>query len=133
MGAGLARLQQAGYRLVLVTNQQGLGLGYFSMREFIAVNTALFRLLEPFGVTIYRIYYCPHSAAENCDCRKPRPGLVMRALRELGVPAECFMIGDRDLDAMAGASAGCAPVRVGPGVTFAEAVDRVLGSALKAG
>jgi rfaE bifunctional protein nucleotidyltransferase chain/domain len=118
VGEGLAELQQAGYRLVIVTNQQGIGLGYFSVRDFIAVNAALFRLLTPFGVTISRIYYCPHSAADACDCRKPGPGLLLRALREFGIEAErCFMVGDRDIDAMAGASAGCSSVLVGASAT----------------
>jgi D-glycero-D-manno-heptose 1,7-bisphosphate phosphatase len=129
VGEGLAELQRAGYRLVIITNQQGIGLGYFDVREFIAVNTALFRLLTPFGVTISRIYYCPHSAADACDCRKPGPGLLLRALREFGIEAErCFMVGDRDVDAMAGASAGCTPVLVGAAgfATFAEAAAWIL-------
>ena len=102
VGEGLAQLQRAGYRLVIVTNQQGIGLGYFDVREFIAVNTALFGLLTPFGVMISRVYYCPHSAADACECRKPGAGLLLRALREFGIEAErCFMVGDRDVDAMA--------------------------------
>jgi D-glycero-D-manno-heptose 1,7-bisphosphate phosphatase len=139
VGEGLAELQRAGYRLVIVTNQQGIGLGYFDMREFIAVNTALFRLLTPFGVTISRIYYCPHSAADTCDCRKPAAGLLLRALRELGVAAErCFMVGDRDVDAIAGAAAGCSAVLVGGSgpdgpwprfTTFAEAAAWILNRA----
>jgi rfaE bifunctional protein nucleotidyltransferase chain/domain len=136
VGEGLAELQGAGYRLVIVTNQQGIGLGYFPVSEFIAVNTALFGKLAPYGVTISRIYYCPHSAADACDCRKPLPGLLLRGLREFGVAAErCFMVGDRDVDAMAGASAGCSAVLVGAGgqdgpwprfSTFAEAAAWIL-------
>ena len=139
VGEGLAELQRAGYRLVIVTNQQGIGLGYFDVREFIAVNAALFRLLAPFGVTISRIYYCPHSKADACDCRKPGPGLLLRALQEFDVPAErCFMVGDRDVDAIAGQSAGCSAVLVGAGAsdgrwpgfaTFAEAVAWILSGA----
>jgi D-glycero-D-manno-heptose 1,7-bisphosphate phosphatase len=136
VGEGLAALQQAGYRLVIVTNQQGIGLGYFDMGDFIAVNAAMFRLLTPFGVTISRIYYCPHSAADVCDCRKPEPGLLLRALRDFAIEADkCFMVGDRDLDAMAGAGANCSPVLVGAGATagpwpqfatFAEAAAWIL-------
>jgi histidinol-phosphate phosphatase family protein len=95
VGEGLAELQRAGYRLVIVTNQQGIGLGYFDVREFIAVNTALFRLLTPFGVSISRTYYCPHSAADACDCRKPGPGLLLRALREFGMRAGAVLHGRR--------------------------------------
>jgi rfaE bifunctional protein nucleotidyltransferase chain/domain len=136
VGEGLAELQRAGYRLVIVTNQQGIGLGYFDVREFIAVNAALFHLLTPFGVTISRIYYCPHSAADACECRKPAAGLLLRALREFGIEAErCFMVGDRDVDAMAGRSAGCSAMLVGAGgpegpwprfATFAEAALWIL-------
>jgi len=131
VGEGLAELQRAGYRLVIVTNQQGIGLGYFDVRQFIAVNTALFRLLTPYGVTISRVYYCPHSAADGCDCRKPAAGLLLRAMREFGVEAErCIMVGDRDVDTMAAAAAGCVPVLVGVGgfATFAEAVAWILSS-----
>jgi rfaE bifunctional protein nucleotidyltransferase chain/domain len=134
VGEGLAELQRAGYRLVLVTNQQGIGLGYFDVREFIAVNAAMFRLLTPFGVTISRVYYCPHSAADECQCRKPGPGMLLRGMREFGIEAErCFMVGDRDVDAMAGANAGCSPVLVGGAdgpwprfATFAEATAWIL-------
>lgn len=136
VGEGLAELQRAGYQLVIVTNQQGIGLGYFSVDDFIAVNAELFRLLTPFGVKISRIYYCPHSAADACDCRKPAPGLMVRALREFDVAAaRCFMVGDRDVDAIAGAGAGCSAVLVGAGAadgpwprfdTFAEAVAWIL-------
>jgi histidinol-phosphate phosphatase family protein len=129
VGEGLAELQRAGYRLVIITNQQGIGLGYFSLREFIEVNATLLRLLTPFGVTISRIYYCPHSMADACDCRKPRPGMLLRALREFGeTPERCFMVGDRDVDAMAGSNAGCTPVLLGAGgfATFAEAAAWIL-------
>jgi len=139
VGAGLAKLQQAGYRLVIVTNQQGIGLGYFSFDDFVAVNVALFRLLTAYGVTISRIYYCPHSAADQCECRKPKPGLLVRALADFGMePGRCFMVGDRDVDAMSGAAAGCSPVLVSAAdvespwprfATFTEAVEWILSSA----
>ncbi len=114
VGEGLAALEKAGYRLVMVSNQQGIGLGYFSVDEFIAVNTALFRLLAPFGVSISRIYFCPHSMAETCECRKPAAGMLARALKEFGVPAgDCYMIGDRESDAEAGERTGCTSLLVG--------------------
>lgn len=126
VGEGLARLQQAGYRLVLVTNQQGLGLGYFSMRDFIAVNAALFRLLQPFGVAISRVYYCPHSLADHCDCRKPSAGLLRRALADFHVESQrCYMLGDRQSDIQAGQAAGCVSLLVRPG-DFISAVNQIL-------
>jgi len=132
VGEGLARLQQAGYRLVLVTNQQGIGLGYFSARDFIAVNAALFHLLAPYGVAIARIYYCPHSLADACDCRKPAAGLLRRALADFHMePGRCFMVGDRESDTEAGQAAGCVPVLIGPGgfPNFTEAANWILSHA----
>src|SRR5262249_33915093 len=69
VGQGLADLQAAGFALAMVTNQQGIGLGYCTMRQMIAVNQQVFRALGPSGVRIAKIYFCPHSAADECACR----------------------------------------------------------------
>ena len=79
VGEGLAALQAAGFALAIVTNQQGVGLGYTTRQEMIAVNQRLFRELAPFGVLISRVYYCPHTAADHCDCRKPGTAMLRRA------------------------------------------------------
>ena len=108
VGDGLAKLQSQGFKLVLVTNQQGLGLGYFDYPSFIAVNQATFRLLVPYGVKISKIYYCPHSFAEDCRCRKPGSELLERALRDFRASAaESFFIGDSQTDMEAAEGAGC--------------------------
>jgi rfaE bifunctional protein nucleotidyltransferase chain/domain len=114
VGDGLAVLQAAGFALAIVTNQQGIGLGYYTTQEFIAVNQQLFRALAPFGVRIAKIYHCPHHAAEQCACRKPESGMVKRALRELQVPAaRSFLIGDTAADVAAGKAEGCRAIYVG--------------------
>lgn len=114
VGEQLAHLQAAGFALAIVTNQQGIGLGYYTEQEFIAVNQRLFRELAPFGVEIARIYYCPHSLADHCQCRKPGTAMIERALRDFQVPPErAFLIGDRDADVQAGIAAGCRTVLIG--------------------
>jgi rfaE bifunctional protein nucleotidyltransferase chain/domain len=114
VGDGLAALQAAGFSLAIVTNQQGVGLGYATPRQMIAVNQQLFRALGPFGVRIAKIYFCPHTAADECGCRKPLGGLVRRALRDFGMDAgSTFMVGDLASDAAAGRSAGCRTVLIG--------------------
>ena len=114
VGEGLAALQAAGFALAIVTNQQGIGLGYYTPQEFIAVNQQLFRLLSPFGVRIAKIYHCPHTAGEECGCRKPESGMAKRAMKELQVPAgRTFLIGDTTADIGAGKAAGCQTVHVG--------------------
>ena len=72
-----------GFALAIVTNQQGIGLGYYTTGQMIAVNRQLFRALSPYGVRISKIYFCPHTAADQCECRKPQGELIRRALRRM--------------------------------------------------
>ena len=71
VGEGLAQLQAAGFAIAIVTNQQGIGLGYATRQEMIAVNQQIFRALGPFGVRISRVYYCPHTAADGAIAESP--------------------------------------------------------------
>jgi len=106
-GEGLARLQDLGFRLVVVTNQQGIGLGYYTTRDFIAVNQAMLRLLAKYGVRISKIYHCPHSVADGCSCRKPGVLLFQRAIDCYKVAAsDCYVIGDSKADIEAGQRLG---------------------------
>jgi rfaE bifunctional protein nucleotidyltransferase chain/domain len=126
VGEGLAELQAKGFTLAILTNQQGVGLGYYTSREMIAINQQLFRRLGPHGVRISRIYFCPHSAADECACRKPGSEMVRRAMRDFGVPPErVFVVGDLGTDAAAGKAAGCRTVLVGskPGEPDYRAAD----------
>jgi rfaE bifunctional protein nucleotidyltransferase chain/domain len=132
----LRRLQASGFRLCLVTNQQGLGLGYFGYREFIDGNRALLRSLGAEGVAIAKIYFCPHSMADICDCRKPLPGLILRAIREENVPpARCFVIGDSPSDMEAARNAGCRAFNVGadsgdyPSMSIVDAAIQICNAA----
>jgi D-glycero-D-manno-heptose 1,7-bisphosphate phosphatase len=110
---GLVKLQAAGLRLAIVSNQQGIGLGYYTIQDFIAVNQRLMRELGAHGIRISKIYFCPHSLADQCSCRKPATGMITRAMREFGAaPEQTFMVGDSDDDMQAGADAGCQTVRV---------------------
>jgi len=111
---GLLKLQAAGLRLAIVTNQQGIGLGYYTVQDFIAVNQRLLRELGGRGIRISKIYFCPHSLGEQCSCRKPATGMITRAMRDFDAAAkQTFLIGDSDEDMQAGADAGCRTVRVG--------------------
>ncbi len=125
-GEALAALQDAGFALAIVTNQQGVGIGYVTTDQMIAVNQQLFRALAPSGARISKIYYCPHTAADECGCRKPEKGLIERALQDFGIPAaRTFMVGDSATDAAAGKAAGCRTVLVGsaPGECDYRAAD----------
>ncbi|MBV9759134.1 MAG: HAD-IIIA family hydrolase [Acidobacteriaceae bacterium] len=130
---GLQQLQDAGFTLVIVTNQQGIGLGYYSEADFIAVNQSLLRRLFPAGIRIARIYYCPHSLSDDCECRKPGKLLLERALDYFHASAgECFLIGDSIADCQAAAGAGCHAVLVAsqapPNAPCTHRADSFLGA-----
>ena len=103
--AALARLQSAGFKLVIVTNQSGIGRGFFTETEFWAVQDRLHRLLKP--VKIAAVYFCPDRPDQATNCRKPGPGMLLQAARDLDIDlsASC-MIGDKESDVQAGVNAG---------------------------
>lgn len=104
----LARLQKAGFALVIVSNQSGIGRGLISRSEARAVHERLEELLAEGGVSLDGAYYCPHTPEDGCDCRKPSPGLVEQAADQLGLDLDhSFVVGDQDRDVEAGRRAGC--------------------------
>jgi rfaE bifunctional protein nucleotidyltransferase chain/domain len=123
---GLRQLQEIGLRLVVVTNQQGIGLGYLDIEDFMRVNSEMLKQLGTGGVRISRIYFCPHSYADHCECRKPGAKLLKQALSYFGQhPDECFMVGDSSADVEAGERAGCRSILVGADHEFRNSWDRV--------
>jgi D-glycero-D-manno-heptose 1,7-bisphosphate phosphatase len=107
--AGLRRLAEAGYALVLVTNQSGIARGLFGDADFGAVQRRMAELLAAEGVRLDGVYHCPHHPdfSGPCTCRKPAPGLFVRAAAELGLdPARSVYIGDRLADVLAAGELG---------------------------
>ncbi|HXY81427.1 MAG TPA: HAD family hydrolase [Gaiellaceae bacterium] len=105
------RLAGAGYVPVVVSNQRGVARGLVTWQTLRAVEEALVR--ETGGPIAF--YYCPHDDADACDCRKPAPGLLLRAAAELGLDLACsVMIGDTESDVEAGRAAGTATIRIAP-------------------
>ncbi len=99
VAAALARLTRAGARLVVVTNQSGVGRGLFSSADLDAIHAKLRRLLHDAGASLDAIYVCPHHPDERCLCRKPETGMVDQAVRELGIDlSRSYLIGDHAKD-----------------------------------
>ncbi len=95
----LRRIQNNGYKLVLVSNQDGLGTPSFPAEAFEAVENALLDILKKQGITFYRIFTCPHLPEDNCICRKPKTGLLDDFLNEEPIDYEkSFFVGDRESD-----------------------------------
>lgn len=114
----IARACRAGWLCVVITNQSGIGRGLFTEQDLRGMNARLVQEIEQHGGHIERIYWCPHTPAEDCACRKPKPGLVLRAADELGITlAESWFVGDKASDILCGAAAGCRTVLVLSGQT----------------
>lgn len=111
---GLRQLQDHGYALVVVTNQAGIAKGLYSQDDYDRLSRHMLDLMARHGVRIDGLYHCPHhpegsvpALKTSCDCRKPAPGMLKRAARELGLDLEgSAMVGDKLSDVMAGRAAG---------------------------
>ena len=104
----LKKLKEMGYLLVLVTNQSGIARGYFSEAQFLQLTEWMDWSLADRGVDLDGIYYCPHhpqglpTFRQDCDCRKPKPGMLLQGIRELNIdPEQSFMVGDKIEDLQA--------------------------------
>ncbi|ALM50864.1 D-glycero-beta-D-manno-heptose 1,7-bisphosphate 7-phosphatase [Halomonas huangheensis] len=121
----MARLSQAGWKVAVATNQSGIGRGFYDEATLAAMHERMSSLVEAAGGHIDHIAWCPHVSEDNCDCRKPLPGLLKQVGEALGMPslAGSWMVGDSLRDLQAGDAVGChlALVRTGKGErTLAE-------------
>ncbi|MCE5182054.1 MAG: D-glycero-beta-D-manno-heptose 1,7-bisphosphate 7-phosphatase [Betaproteobacteria bacterium] len=109
----IARLNQAGFKVVLATNQSGVGRGLFDMSMLNTIHDKMHKALGLAGARIDALFFCPHTADSDCGCRKPKPGMF----REIGVRFNVSLdgvacIGDSLRDLQAAAEAGCQPILV---------------------
>jgi D,D-heptose 1,7-bisphosphate phosphatase len=137
---GLRLLHQNGYRILVISNQSGVARGYFAEEALAAVEGRLRELLAEAGVPLDGFYYCPHypqgvvaAFAIDCECRKPRPGLILRAAHEHGIDlTQSWFIGDSLKDVEAGLAAGCLTVLLGEDHETAPFPTSVRGYAYRA-
>ena len=109
----IARLNQAGYKVVVATNQSGVGRGYFDMQTLNAIHQKMHLAAQAVGAEIDAVFFCPHMADENCDCRKPKPGMLQAIGKRFNVRLKDVpVVGDSLRDLQAGYVVGCAPYLV---------------------
>jgi D-glycero-D-manno-heptose 1,7-bisphosphate phosphatase len=119
----IARLNHAGWHTVLATNQSGLGRGLFDMAALNAMHLKMHTMLAKVGGRIDAVFFCPHTPDENCNCRKPLPGLIEQIGQRYGVDLRTVpIVGDSLRDLQAGVAMGCKPhmVRTGKGAALNE-------------
>jgi D-glycero-D-manno-heptose 1,7-bisphosphate phosphatase len=113
---GLAKLAELDYMVFFVTNQAGLAEGLISRSDFDAINNEVLKQIAPSGITVTKTYVCPHGEGSTCDCRKPKPGLLLQAAAEYDIDlATSWMIGDRLTDIHTGINAGTKTILVQTG------------------
>ena len=116
----IGALTRGGYRVVVVTNQSGVGRGLLDETTLMAIHRQMLAAVHAAGGELAGIYYCPHTPEAECDCRKPRPGLFRALERELGVSVRgAPYVGDKLSDVEAAEAVGARPilVRTGRGIT----------------
>lgn len=111
--AAIARLNQAGYRVVIATNQSGIGRGLFDMDTLNAIHEKMVKLVTQAGGRIDAVFFCPHSADSTCGCRKPQPGMLHQISQRFNVDLSGVpVVGDSMRDLIAGIAVGCQPFLV---------------------
>jgi D-glycero-D-manno-heptose 1,7-bisphosphate phosphatase len=119
----VAKLNHAGWHAVVATNQSGIGRGMIDMSSINAIHAHMMRCLAAVGGRIDAVFYCPHAPEDNCDCRKPMPGLMIEIGRRYGIDLrQVPMLADTVRDLHAAHAAGCEPhlVRCGRAAAFDE-------------
>ncbi|MFH1790365.1 MAG: HAD-IIIA family hydrolase [Candidatus Omnitrophota bacterium] len=117
----LRMLNEAGYSIVVISNQGGISKGFYTIPELNEVNRRMLEEVFAQGARIEKVYYCVHKTEDNCGCKKPKTGLFRKAEEELGVKAAgSFFIGDGLTDVEAGINAGLRPILVMSGKTGME-------------
>lgn len=142
----LVRLAKTDYLIIIITNQSGVGRGYFTEERLKEINTKMCCEIEKAGGRIDAIYYCPHRPEEKCTCRKPATGMIEDAKRDYNINITAsFMVGDATRDVQLAINAGCIPILVETGKAgkdgeypaavaqyraknLAEAIDIIIGS-----
>ncbi|MFL9608801.1 D-glycero-beta-D-manno-heptose 1,7-bisphosphate 7-phosphatase [Methylobacillus sp. Pita2] len=109
----IALLNQNGYRVALATNQSGIGRGLFDMATLNAIHDKMHKALAQFGGRIDALFYCPHAADANCNCRKPKPGMIEEISKRFGMDLKGVpSVGDSLRDLQASAVFGAQPILV---------------------
>lgn len=128
VGRSIRRLNEAGFLVIVVTNQSGVGRGYFTADDLGRIHEKMRGDLAKDGARLDAIYYCPHLPDAGCDCRKPEVGMVLQALGEFDIDlSSSFVIGDSEREMEMARRVGAKGIQVREGLDFNRAVDEVLG------
>ncbi|MFC1925987.1 D-glycero-beta-D-manno-heptose 1,7-bisphosphate 7-phosphatase [Chloroflexota bacterium] len=113
---GIKLLKEHAFRVIVITNQSGIARGYFTEEILSRIHQKMKDELNRYDTQVDAIYFCPHHPDEGCECRKPKPGLLLQAAEEMDIALQSsYMVGDNEKDIEAGRAAGCKTVFVTTG------------------
>jgi len=120
-------LKDAGFLVVVITNQSAVNRGIVTHEMINQIHNSIQDHLKKHGTFLDGFYYCPHTPDENCNCRKPKPGLFQKAILELNIDLNSsWMIGDMDSDIEAANSIGCKAIKISGSFSLDSAVKKIL-------
>ena len=127
VGRSIKRLNDAGFLVIVVTNQSGVGRGYFTESKLSEIHDKMRSDLAMDGAKLDAIYFCPHLPEEGCECRKPNIGMVLQAMRDFDIDlSSSFVVGDSEREMELARRIGAKGIQVSPGFDFERAVDQIL-------
>ena len=109
----IKRLNKAGFLVIIITNQRGIAKGLMTEEDLKDIHTKMIEEIKKSGAKIDGIYYCPHDEKDNCNCRKPKIGMFLKAKKDFNVEmSESWLVGDSKFDILAGQKAGCKTILI---------------------
>ena len=129
IGIPIKKLKNNNYFVIVITNQSPINRKLMTHEQLNKIHSSIQQHLEPFDTSIDKFYFCPHTPEDNCNCRKPKIGMLMQAISEFNIePTLSWMIGDNDSDIQAGFAVGCKTIKITNKINLGLAVDQILKS-----
>ncbi len=126
IGEGILKLKKMGFLIIVITNQSAINREIITVGELEKIHLTIQKSLGKKNCKIDKFYFCPHRPDENCNCRKPKPGLLLQAINDFSInPAESWMIGDSLTDIQAGKKAGCKSILLKENLSFLQVVKKI--------
>ncbi|MCR4942202.1 MAG: D-glycero-beta-D-manno-heptose 1,7-bisphosphate 7-phosphatase [Campylobacter sp.] len=120
----LKEFAKSGYTLIIITNQSGIGRGYYSLEDFEILNKFMLEKFKSQGINIAKVCFCPHAPESNCQCRKPKPKMILDSAKEFDIDLKkSIMIGDKQSDMDAAINAGVGRHYLLDGIKFKNVRD----------
>lgn len=127
IGKCIRQINERGFLVIVVTNQSAIGRKLITNNDVENIHNYIQKFLKKYNAKIDAFYYCPHHPIDNCDCRKPKSGLLIKAAHDFSIDLKnSWMIGDHDRDIESGTNVGCKSIKVTHKNTLDNIIDDIL-------